>query len=119
MSDGDLAEELGCTVEYVKRVRRQAAREAAAKEPKEAVQASEKPQLALNFAAPRVVPNRHLSREKVLLAMGYKKNTEAYFVAWLVLRYGGIREAQIGLQEIANHLNTLPGVVLALGRVAA
>jgi hypothetical protein len=123
MSDADLVEELGCTIGYVKRVRREYRREEAQIARKEAavisMPADEQPQLALNFAQPRAISTKHLSREKVLLAMGYQKNTEAYFVAWMVLKYGGVREAQAGLQNIANQLNTLLGAVQAFGKVAA
>jgi hypothetical protein len=122
MSDADLAEELGCTIGYVKRVRRENRRAEALKVRKEASvmlpPADGWPQLALNFSQPRV-PNRHLSREKILLAMGYTKNTEEYMVAWMILKYGNVSGAQRGLNEVAGRLNNIHGAASALGRVAA
>ena len=119
MSDIDLAEELGCTIKYVKQVRRQMRKPSQDPASISPASAPAQPQLALNFAQPRAISTKHLSREKVLLAMGYQKNTEAYFVAWMVLKYGGVKEAQAGLQSMANQLNTLQGAVQAFGRVAA
>ena len=113
MSNEDLAMELGCTIGYVKRVRRQ--------QSKAQVVQPEIPkgkQIELNFVAkPKV--EKPLARDKVLLAMGYKRNTEEWYVAWLVLKYGSIRGAAEGVSKVAERLHKIAATAEVLAKVAA
>ena len=60
-----------------------------------------------------------LARDKVLLAMGYKRNTEEWYVAWLVLKYGSIRGAAEGVSKVAERLHKIAATAEVLAKVAA
>jgi hypothetical protein len=121
MSNEDLAITLGCTVKYVKRIRRQQLKTQVVQPelPKGNHVELPKGQVEINFAAKAKAPSNPIKLNSVLLSMGYKRNTEEWYVAWMVLRYGSIRGAQEGVSKVAERLHKIVSTAEVLGRVAA
>lgn len=116
MSNEDLAMELGCTLGYVKRIRRQQEKAIASKPTVEVPVGS---QIQLNFAAKPKPPVNPINLSKVLLSMGYKRNTEEWYVAWMILKYGSVRGAQEGMRKVAERLHKIASTAEVLGCLAA